>query len=291
MPDSPQRSAVLCLSGLDPSGGAGIQADIETLQSLGCHCLPVVTCLTVQNSRDVFQIENVAPRTLLAQARTVLADIDARCIKIGLIGSIEGIEVVRELLHEYPTIPVVLDPILRAGGGFDLGGEEIAEALRERLLPLCTLVTPNTHEAALIAGVGSEPASWAQAIVDLGCPYAAITGTHENEAAGSSDRVANRLFGRAGLLAEEACERLPYSYHGSGCTFAAAIAAGLATGLATRDTLSRGDAQSDAMVDAFRHAQAFTYASLVKAQQLGAGQWLPSRAPLARTRGEGDAHL
>ncbi len=273
MNPSPDKPVVLCLSGLDPCGGAGIQADIETLQSLGCHCAPVITSLTVQDTVNISRIEAVPADLFIEQAQAVIADLNVACIKIGLIGSLESLEAIRQLLLEHPHLPVVLDPILRAGGGFDLGSTDIAAALSARLLPLCSLITPNTSEAQLLAGSGRNPQQWASALLTTGCRYAAITGTHASDEA-DQHRVTNRLYGmgadeRGKLLSELSCERLPDDYHGSGCTFASAVAATLAS--------NSGELSPRRVVAAFERAQAFTFASLLNAQALGGGQRLPDR--------------
>jgi hydroxymethylpyrimidine/phosphomethylpyrimidine kinase len=139
----PAKPVVLCISGLDPTGGAGIQADIETLFSLGCHAAPVVSVLTVQTSENVKSLSPVDADLLIAQAQAVLKDMDVACIKLGLLPSCDIIRAVHSVLGQASGIPVVLDPVLIAGGGFALSDSNTTALMRELLLPLVTVITPN----------------------------------------------------------------------------------------------------------------------------------------------------
>jgi len=130
------RPVVLCLSGHDPSGGAGLQADIEALLAQGCHAAPAVTALTVQNTVNVSDFRVLDREWVLAQANAVLGDSEVAAVKLGMLGSLEMVDTVVELLKAHPPRPVVCDPVLRAGGGGSLGKDEVGYAMRERLLPL-----------------------------------------------------------------------------------------------------------------------------------------------------------
>jgi hydroxymethylpyrimidine/phosphomethylpyrimidine kinase len=143
----PQLPVVLCLSGHDPTGGAGIQADIETVSRFGCYPCSVVTALTVQDTHNVRKILPQRSGELLEQARTVLLDLPVDAVKIGLLGSVDIVYAVDELLKIAGGIPVVLDPILAAGGGTNLANEALIEALIETLIPRATVLTPNSPEA------------------------------------------------------------------------------------------------------------------------------------------------
>jgi hydroxymethylpyrimidine/phosphomethylpyrimidine kinase len=247
---------VLSLSGHDPTGGAGIQADIETCVRLGCHPCTVVTALTVQDTRNVRRVIPQAAEDFLEQARAVLADLPVAAIKIGLLGSVEIVRAVAEILEGAGEIPVVLDPILAAGGGRNLATEELIGQIRARLIPRATVLTPNTPEARKLAGK-DDPETCARELLALGCPNVLLTGTHED-----GPDVANRWYSAAGV---ETCRwpRLPGSYHGSGCTLASAVAACLARGCA--------------MEAAVRKAQRFTWEALQGGFHLGRGQLLPNR--------------
>jgi hydroxymethylpyrimidine/phosphomethylpyrimidine kinase len=126
------RPVVLCLSGHDPSGGAGLQADIEALLAQGCHAAPAVTALTVQDTVNVTDFRVLDREWVLAQANAVLNDSEVAAVKLGMLGSLEMVDTVVELLSAHPHLPVVCDPVLRAGGGGRLGKDEVGYAMRER---------------------------------------------------------------------------------------------------------------------------------------------------------------
>lgn len=250
--------AVLCFSGHDPSGGAGTQADIESLMALGCHCCPVVTAITVQDTTGVTEYIPTHPELVSSQAKAILEDINITAIKIGMTGSIENIHAIHAILLNYPHIPVVLDPVLSSGRGDPLNEKAAMNALCSLLLPLATLATPNSHEARAFVGEADTLDACAQALMDGGCEHVLITGSHEN-----TPKVLNRLWGQHKHLYDFSWPRLPRTYHGSGCTLAAATAGLLAHELD--------------IVSAVRDAQAFTWNSLKFAHRLGMGQLIPNR--------------
>lgn len=256
---------VMALSGLDPTGGAGIQADIEAIASMGCHTLPIVTVLTVQTSRNVLRYENIDPLLLIEQARAVLGDIPAQAFKLGMMGNVQTIEAVHSILQDYPDIPVVLDPIIAAGGGAALATNEAIAAMRELLFPLTTIITPNSQEARLLATEADTLDACAEQLQDMGCEYVLITGTHED-----TPEVTNTLYTNHRRLESFSWDRLPHSYHGSGCTLAAGISALLAHGLDP--------------FNAVHEAQEFTWQSLRQGFRPGQGQYFPDR--LFWSRGE-----
>ena len=241
---------VLAIAAADPTGGAGLQADILTLASLGCHPLSVLTAYTVQDTRGVAALHAVPAADLLAQARCVLADAPALAIKIGVVGSAANAQAIAQLLAEHAQVPVVLDPVLASARGDALGDEATLRALRELLLPRATVATPNSVEARTLGG--------AAAMLALGCKYVLVTGTHE-----PGDDVVNVLHGAAGAVREDRWPRLHGSFHGSGCTLASAIAARLAHG--------------DEVPEAVRRAQDYTWCALERGYRPGAGQHVPDR--------------
>ncbi len=248
---------VLILAGNDPTGGAGLGADIQTLAAQGCHAAPVVTCITVQNTHNVIQCWPLTGEQVLAQAETVLADMSIVACKIGLLGSVDIVEAVSQLLRQHPHLPVVLDPILAAGGGKLLSTVELRQAVIKLLLPLVTVVTPNSQEARILTATDTlNTAAWR--LLDYGCQYVGLTGTHEN-----TTTVVNRLYGHGQLLQSWEWERLPKTYHGSGCTLAASLAGQLALG--------------KPMLSAVESAQRYTWDSLKRGFQAGHGQTLPLR--------------
>jgi hydroxymethylpyrimidine/phosphomethylpyrimidine kinase len=258
-----QIPVVLCFSGLDSTGGAGVQADIEAIASMGCHAAPVVTALTVQDTQQVMGYTPIDTSVLIAQARAVLEDIPVAAIKIGMLGDVPVIEAIHTLLTDYPNIPVVLDPILAGGGGGELSNELVIDSMIRLLLPQTTVLTPNSLEARTLAPEADTLDACGQELLDMGCELVLLTGTHEE-----AEHVENRLFGNHRLLETFTWERLPHSYHGSGCTLAAAIAGLLAQGLEP--------------FTAIHEAQEYTWEALRNGYRVGMGQLLPNRLFWAR---------
>ena len=248
----------MAFSGNDPTGGAGIQADIEAAASMGAHIAPIITALTVQDSQNVKHFSAASPTLVKEQARVVLQDISIAAFKIGMLGSIENIRAVRDILYEYQDIPVILDPIISAGGGKQLSNKDMAQAFSDLLFPLTTLLTPNTNEARWLAPEAETLDACAQKLMNEGCQYVLLTGTHE-----STENVNNVLFGEHNRINSYQWPRLPHSYHGSGCTLTAAIAALIAAG--------------KSIPDAVEKAQEYTWNSLKNGQQLGKYQYHPHR--------------
>lgn len=259
---------VMTLAGNDPTGGAGIQADIEALASMGCHAAPVITALTIQNTEKVQRFEPMSPTLIIEQARAVLEDMPVAAFKIGMIGSIENVEAIHTLLTDYPNIPMVLDPVLTGGGGGELSDKNIIDAITRLLLPQTTILTPNTDEARRLATTADSLDACAQELLDMGCEYVLLTGTHAN-----TETVDNSLYAERRRLETFSWERLPGSYHGSGCTLAATIAGLLAQGL---DPFA-----------ACHEAQQYTWEALKNGYRIGMGQILPNRLFWARGDDEG----
>jgi hydroxymethylpyrimidine/phosphomethylpyrimidine kinase len=265
----PPPPAVLTLAGSDPSGGAGIQADILTLASLGCHPLSVITAITVQDTVGVDDFMVLDADMVNDQARFLLEDIPVLVFKIGMLGSVENVAVVAQLIADYPDVPVVLDPVLRSGGGHELADDDLIAAMRDLLIPQVSIITPNSMEARRLAMNDPDEDEelsldeCAKRLLALGCPHVLITGTHEN-----TKEVINSLYSPNGVVRADRWERLPGSYHGSGCTLASAIAGMLATGLM--------------LPEAVREAQEYTYQSLVAGFRPGMGQYIPDRMFWAR---------
>jgi hydroxymethylpyrimidine/phosphomethylpyrimidine kinase len=249
---------ILAIGGHDPGGGAGIQADIESITANGCHATTVVTCLTVQDSCNLSALQPVSPASVRAQIDAVLNDCPIRVIKIGLIGDPEIALALTKILYQQPQIPVVLDPVLAAGGGRDLATQALVEIIVDQLLPRCSLITPNSQEARRLCRADLSLELAARHLLAKGTEAVLITGTHEQ-----GRLVNNRLYNTTGLLDSSEWERLPGEYHGSGCTLASAIAAGLARGLP--------------LIEAVRQGQSFTWRSLQQGFRSGRCQSLPNR--------------
>ncbi|MDR2187612.1 MAG: hydroxymethylpyrimidine/phosphomethylpyrimidine kinase [Azonexus sp.] len=260
LPGWPQ---VLSFAASDPSSGAGIQADLLTLASLGCHPLTVITALTAQDTVGVTSVRPVAAELLEQQARVLLNDMPVAAFKVGLLGSADNARAVANILADYPEIPLVLDPVLASGRGDILADEALIEAIGAALLPRTTLLTPNTAEARRLAkqdgDTGELPlAICAQRLIGMGASHVLLTGADDD-----TPEVVNTLYGPAGVIRADRWQRLPGSYHGSGCTLAAAIAAGLASGAAIEKAV--GDAQQ------------YTWQTLAHGFRGGKGQWIPNR--------------
>ena len=264
---------VLTFAASDPSGGAGMQADLLTLSSMGCHPLSVITALTVQDTIGIEGVLAIDADWVADQARALLEDMPVDAFKVGVLGSVENIAVIAEIVSDYPDVPLVLDPVLASGRGDELASDDMAQAMRELLLPQTTILTPNSMEARRLADIDDEddPSLFACAarLVEAGSEYVLVTGTHEATA-----QVVNTLYGKSGVVRTDTWPRLPHKYHGSGCTLASAIAAMLANGLD--------------LPEAVREAQDYTWHALEKAYRPGMGQYLPDRLFWARE--ERDAH-
>ena len=258
---------VLAFAATDPSGGAGLQADVLTLASMGCHPLSVVTAVTIQDTMGVEEVMALDAEWVADQARCVLEDMPVAAFKVGMVGSIENIAAIAEVVSDYPEIPLILDPVLASGRGDELVTDEMVAALRELLVPQSTIITPNSIEARRLAQEDGEEdidlAECARRLLATGCEYVLITGTHEN-----TPQVTNTLYGQDGVVRSDSWERLPGSYHGSGCTLASAIAATIANGLS--------------ISDAVQDAQEYTWQTLKAAFRPGMGQHIPDRLFWAR---------
>ena len=269
-----ERSApppvVLTFAASDPSCGAGLQADLLTLASMGCHPLSVVTALTVQDTLGVEGVMPIDADWVSDQARQLLEDVRVDAFKLGVLGSLENIAAIAEIVSDYPDIPLVLDPVLASGRGDELASADMTRAIRELLLPQTTILTPNSPEARRLADIDDDEdnddtplSECAARLIAQGCEYVLVTGTHE-----PTPKVVNTLYGRSGVVRTDTWPRLPDTYHGSGCTLASAIAAMLANGLD--------------IGDAVREAQDYTWNTLKKAYRPGMGQWIPDRLFWAR---------
>ena len=258
---------VLSFAGTDPTGGAGIQADLLTLSSMGCHALTVVTAITVQDTAGVEDVLPIEADWVSDQARVLLEDMSVAAFKIGLVGSVENCAAIAEVVSDYPDVPLIFDPVLASGRGDEMATDDLIEAMRELLIPQTTIITPNSLEARRLADDGSDEErsleDCAKRILEMGCEYVLITGTHEN-----TPQVINTLYGQQGVIRSDSWQRLPGSYHGSGCTLASAIAATLANGLD--------------IPEAVREAQEYTWQALNAGFRPGMGQHIPDRFFWAR---------
>ena len=260
---------VMSFAATDPSGGAGLQADLLTISSMGCHPLSVVTAITVQDTGGVDDVLPIDPEWVVDQARAMLEDVPVAAFKIGMLSRVANIAAIAEVMADYPDIPLVLDPVLASGRGDELVNDDMLDAMRELLIPQSTIITPNSMEARRLAmnddDENDDPSldECAKRLLQMGCEYVLITGTHEQ-----TPKVINTLYGEQGVISSDSWARLPGIYHGSGCTLAAAIAALLA--------------QDVDVPEAVKEAQEYTWQTLNAAFRPGMGQHIPDRMFWAR---------
>jgi hydroxymethylpyrimidine/phosphomethylpyrimidine kinase len=257
---------VLSFAATDPTSGAGLQADVLTLSSIGCHPASVVTAVTVQDTLGVDNVMVFDAEWVEEQARAILEDMKVAVFKLGMLGSVENIAVIAEIVSDYPEIPLVMDTVLASARGDELATEEMQQAMVDLLLPHATLITPNSLEARRLAFMNEGEEDEENATLDeaasrllaAGCAHVLITGTHER-----TQEVVNTLYGQSGSARSWSWERLPGSYHGSGCTLTSAIAACIAHGLDIDEAVAE--------------AQTYTWQTLKAGFRPGMGQHIPDR--------------
>ncbi|MEC7120771.1 MAG: hydroxymethylpyrimidine/phosphomethylpyrimidine kinase [Pseudomonadota bacterium] len=217
------RPTVLCFSGLDPSGGAGLQADIEAIGQSGSHAAIACTALTIQDSQRVYGFETVAPNLLQAQAQAILADLPVCAFKSGMLGSVDNIHWLTTLIQQHPQIPYVLDPVLVANSGGSLGDPATLVTAFKPLIPLATLLTPNTVELRRLAGCDDLNQA-IQRLFNWGARAILLKGAHEHE----PHRIRHHLYVAGIEVTRSTWPRLAAEFHGSGCSLASYIAGLLA---------------------------------------------------------------
>lgn len=252
------RPTVLCFGGLDPSGGAGIQADIETIAYCGGHALPIATCLTVQNTQQAYSTAATAAPLLRQQAEALLKDFSINSCKIGVIPDSEVVIAIADIIKQLPDIPVVLDPVLQASSGSKFCDEKTINSIKDILLPLVSVATPNASELAILSANKDSSSQNAIELCRCGPQYVLVT-----DADNPAPEVSNKLFTVDGLVKEYHWTKLPHAYHGSGCTLSSALAYYLTTDLKVSD--------------AAMSAQQYTWQCLQTAEPLGQGQRIPHR--------------
>ncbi|HEX4808675.1 MAG TPA: bifunctional hydroxymethylpyrimidine kinase/phosphomethylpyrimidine kinase [Bryobacteraceae bacterium] len=245
----------LTIAGSDPSGGAGIQADLKTFHQFGVYGEAVVTLITVQNTRAVTRIELLAPDLVRQQIEAVLSDIPPHAAKTGALGSIEVVEAVADLAKSF-SFPLVVDPVLVSKHGSRLLSPEAEDVLKRKLLPCAYLLTPNIPEAEALTGTPvSDEAGMresAKRLLDLGCKAVLIKGGHRS---GSPLDV----LAHSNSISLFDGKRVDTKHtHGTGCTYSAAITAGLALG--------------HDLEEAVRRAKSYVQAAIETAPGLGSGQ-------------------
>ncbi len=213
----------LSIAGSDPSGGAGIQADLKTFSALGTYGMSVLAGLTAQNTKGVQEICPIPPEFVGAQLHSILDDVRVDVIKIGMLGQAETIRQVAKILQQHADIPIILDPVMNAKSGDDLLLPDAVAVLRDELLPLAHLITPNLPEASRLTGKEvtnrEEMEEAGRALIDKGCNNALIKGGHLDDA---KDDLLVTIDGQSWLQGEIITTN---NTHGTGCTLSSAIAA------------------------------------------------------------------
>ncbi len=254
-----RRPCVLVFAGLDPSGGAGVQADIEAIAAMGAHALTIVTTLTVQDNDHVKAVHAVDASILREQVRVLCEKFQIAAIKIGIAGSQDNVNVIAQtisrLRQHTPDLPVVLDPVLASGHGDALSRED-AVAMMRPLQSLATLITPNLPEAMRLCDGETSLAAQASKLLRF-TPHVLIKGGH-----GEGDEITNTWFSASNEQSWR-WPRLAGGFHGSGCTLASAITACLAIGQDMQQALST--------------SQRWVQVSLSNAYSIADGQRIPAR--------------
>lgn len=252
------RPVVLCFSGLDPSGGAGLQADIEAVGQAGGHAAIACTALTVQSSQRVFGFVPTDKKLLIEQAMAVVGDLPIACVKSGMLGTVDNIVALSEFLTAHPY-PYVLDPVLVANSGDSLGDVATLVGAFEKLMNKATLITPNTVELRAL-GESDDLDIALDNVFKKGAKAVLVKGGHEN----TGEFLYNRLFVNGELAYESKVVRLDGQFHGSGCSLASHIAGRLAVG--------------DDLITAVKTSEHWLYGVLKNAESPHrAGQKIPKR--------------
>jgi hydroxymethylpyrimidine/phosphomethylpyrimidine kinase len=247
----------LTIAGSDSSGGAGIQADLKTFAALGVYGASVITALTAQNTRGVTGIHVVPADFVTAQIEAVFSDLDVKAVKIGMVAQLAAVDAIVTGLRRWSPNHIVLDPVMVATSGDRLLATDAVEALRTKLIPRASLITPNLPEAAALL---DEPVAASEAAIEsqgkrlltLGCPAVLIKGGH-----GQGTESIDYLVRGSGIIALAAPRIATRNTHGTGCSLSSAIAAGLAKG--------------EDMETAVRNAKVWVSAAIAAADQLGVG--------------------
>lgn len=246
----------LTIAGSDPTGGAGLQADLKVFRSFKVHGLSVVSAITAQNTQEVDSVFPVEQDSLKKQLRTLLSDIRPDAIKMGMLYSRWAVEIVEEIIQEYSLGNFVIDPVTVSSSGISLVAEGTLDALREKLFPLSKVITPNIYEASVLTGVkvedkkGMEEA--ARVLKGMGPEVVVITGGHLKE-------VAVDLY-YDGEFHYMKSKKIEGEYHGTGCVFSSAITASLALG--------------NTPLESVRKAKEFILKAIKKAHYPGKGMGL-----------------
>ncbi|VAX05879.1 Hydroxymethylpyrimidine phosphate kinase ThiD [hydrothermal vent metagenome] len=252
------QGKILTIAGSDPSGGAGIQADIKTISALGGYAMAAITAITVQNTRKVYDVHPVPAKIVAAQVRAVLEDILPDAIKVGMMSSAEIPKILYEIFSDYPNIPLIIDPVILSTSGHQLLDQRGVEILISDILPRAHLITPNLAEVALLSGFDDivtldDMMRAGEKILSLGAGAVLVKGGHLPD-----DILTDILMTPEGKF-EFTSPKIPTrNTHGTGCTLASAIAAGIGQGMPLKDAAAR--------------AHRYVHKAIQAAPQLGHGR-------------------
>ena len=252
--ERPSAETVLLFSGLDPSGAAGLAADIETINQFGVTPLPIVTSLTAQNTQKVLSVEPTTNILLKNQFRLIDEDIFFKTVKIGLLGSSSQIKTISRLLRDRENFSIIFDPIIVSSSDNELISNDMIKLIKKYLIPLCLILTPNLDELKKLTLVLDEQS----AVESLKCPWILVTTSDSSEI-----EIEHRLYHHSNLVRKFTYKKLSGSYHGSGCTLSSAISALIASDVSVEE--------------ACRRALDYTYQTLLNAKKLGKMQYHPNR--------------
>ena len=251
------KPLILVFSAHDPTGAAGLQADIEAINQNSGRSVSVITAVTAQNTFNFESILPQSPTAFRKQLETLISDISIDGCKIGLIGSELLISEISDFLINYKNIPVVLDPILHSGTGSNVSSKEVKTSLLRKLVPKTTILTPNIEEALELTGQRNADTA-AQSLLSMGCKHVLITDTEKH-----TKDITNILYTVNKDPIEYTWKRLPAKFHGSGCTLAASISINFAL--------------HNNIQTAVHKAQEYTWNTLKYGEQIGSTQLHPSR--------------
>ncbi|MCB1682780.1 MAG: bifunctional hydroxymethylpyrimidine kinase/phosphomethylpyrimidine kinase [Alphaproteobacteria bacterium] len=233
---------VLSIAGSDPSGGAGIQADLKTFTALGCYGMAALTSLTVQNTLEVREVFHLESSFVEAQIRAIFDDIEVDALKIGMVGNARTITMLAGLLEDLKPRFVVLDPVMVATSGDPLISGHAVDVMKDKLIPLCDVLTPNIPEAEKLSGyalsVSEEMEVLAEKVCDLGCKAVLLKGGH----AFGDSKATDVLFtdGRVKTFSVPRIET--HNTHGTGCTLSAALTCFIGKGFALPEAAAKAKA-------------------------------------------------
>ena len=250
----PNRKNILVISGLDPSGGAGISADIETIHSLNCRALPIITTLTSQNTKTVSLSSPVDIKIIDSQLKILMDDIKFDGIKLGLLADKTIMEYLSEFLDQHKNIPIVVDPILKSSSGKNFINKNYSSIYLDELIPKATIVTPNREEFLELSGCDNLH----DGLKSFHSTYTLVTSAKVKNGV-----LTHILYKEGNFMKEYNYKELPNSYHGSGCTLASAIVCFYL--------------KEKRMIEAVRLALDYTYDSLLNAEKVGKMQYHPFR--------------